>query len=64
MKEPVHLQKVNIITLLGCLMICFYGLYEAEKLAPIKTYDIVSEKIKTPKKIVMIADLHIDQEHH
>ena len=62
MKEPTHLQKVNIATLLICLMVCLYGLYEAEKLAPIKTYDIFSEKIKTPKKIVMMADLHIDQD--
>lgn len=60
MKDPQYLKKVNIITLLGCLLLCLYGVYEAEKQAKIITYDIVSEKIKTPQKVVMLSDLHID----
>lgn len=60
MKNPPLLQKVNLITIIVCLLVCFYGLYEAEKNATIKSYDIVSSKIKEPTKIVMLSDLHLD----
>ena len=60
MKEPQHLKKINLITILMCLCLCIYGFYEAEKQANFLTYDITSEKIKAPVKIVMLSDLHID----
>lgn len=60
MKNPIHLQKANIITIIACLGICLYGYYEAEKTAQIVAYDITSPKIKKPTKVVMLSDLHID----
>ncbi len=62
MKDPAHLQTLNIITFIVCLLLSIYGLYEAEKPAKIVTHDIVSAKIKTPLKMVMISDLHIDED--
>ena len=41
-------------------MFCFYGVYEAKKDAPVKTYDITSPKVKKETKILMLSDLHID----
>lgn len=60
MKNPRILQIVNIITFISCLLFCFYGVYEAEKQAAIKTYDITSPKVTKITKIVMLSDLHID----
>lgn len=60
LKNPPLLKKVNILTILFCLLVCLYGFYEAEKAAAIKTYDISSQKIKEPVKVVMLSDLHID----
>lgn len=60
MKNPSLLQKVNIYTLLFCFAFCLYGVYEAEKNAAIKTYDISSSKIKKETRLVMLSDLHID----
>lgn len=60
MKDVSRLQKANIVTFILCLMICFYGYYEAEKEAPFVTHEIVSSKIQEPTKIIMLADLHID----
>lgn len=60
MKEPAHLQTINIITFICCLLLCIYGFYEAEKPAEIVTHNIVSAKIKTPVKVVMLSDLHIE----
>lgn len=62
MKEPVHLQSINLITVIGCLLLCLYSFYEAEKPAKIITHNIVSEKIKTPTKVVMMSDLHIEED--
>lgn len=59
-KNPSFLQKANIITFIFCLVFCFYGVYEAEKSASIKTHDIVSSKIKKETRLVMLSDLHID----
>lgn len=36
MKNPPLLQKVNIITFVFCLLFCFYGVYEAEKIRQLK----------------------------
>lgn len=60
MKNPPLLQKINIITLVFSLLFCLYGVYEAEKSAAVKSYDITSPKIKKETKIVMLSDLHID----
>lgn len=60
MKNPQLLKKINIATVIVCLCVCFYSMYEAEKNAAIKTYDIFSPKIKEPTKVVMLSDLHID----
>lgn len=60
MKNPPLLKKINILTLLFCLFVCLYGLYEAEKISAIKSYDITSSKIKAQTKVVMLSDLHID----
>ncbi len=60
MKNPPLLQKVNLITVIFCLLLCCYGVYEAEKDAAVKNYDIVSAKMKKPTKLVMLSDLHID----
>lgn len=60
MKNPPLLKKINILTIIFCLLVCLYGVYEAEKSAAIKTYDITSSKIKEPVKVVMLSDLHID----
>ena len=60
MNNPALLKKVNIITVLVSLLVCFYGLYEAERDARIKTLDIVNSKIKEDTKLVMLTDLHID----
>lgn len=60
MKNPPLLQKANIITVIFCLFFCLYGVYEAEKNAAIKTYDITSPKIKKETRVVMLSDLHID----
>ena len=60
MKEPQYLNKINQITILVCLFLCLFGFYEAEKQARILTYDITSEKIKSPAKIVMLSDTHIE----
>ncbi len=60
MNNPILLKKINVITILVSLLICFYGVYEAERDARIKTYDVVNSKIKEDTKIVMLTDLHID----
>lgn len=60
MKNPPLLKKINILTVVFCLFVCLYAVYEAEKSAAVKTYDITSAKIKTPTKVVMLSDLHID----
>ncbi len=60
MKNPQLLQKVNIYTLIFCFLFCLYGVYEAEKDAAIKSYDITSSKIKKQTRLVMLSDLHID----
>lgn len=60
MNNPILLKKINVITILVSLLICFYGVYEAERDARIKTYDVVNSKIKKDTKIVMLTDLHID----
>lgn len=59
-KNPLLLQKVNIVTFIFCLLFCFYGVYEAEKDARIVSYNISSPKIKEETKVVMMSDLHID----
>lgn len=60
MKNPVVLKKVNIFTFIFCFLFCLYGIYEAKKDAPVKTYDITSPKVKKETKIIMLSDLHID----
>lgn len=60
MKNPPLLKKVNIITFVFCFLFCLYGVYEAKKDAPVKTYDIISPKVKKETKIIMLSDLHID----
>lgn len=60
LKEVDKLQKVNIMTIVLTLLVCFYSLYEAEKNPQIKSYDIQSAKIKQETKLVMLSDLHID----
>lgn len=60
MKNPPLLKKINILTFIFCLFVCLYAVYEAEKNAAIKTYDITSPKIKEDTKVVMLTDLHID----
>ncbi len=60
LKNTALLNKINIGTIIFCLMFCLYGLYEAEKMPAIKTYDISSPKIKEATKVVMLSDLHID----
>lgn len=62
MKNPKPLQTANIITIMFCLCISLYGVYEAEKDANIVNYDIVSPKIKKETKVVMLSDLHIDRD--
>lgn len=59
MKNSPYLSKANFWTLFACLLVCLYGLYEAEKNAQILSYEISSPKIKKETKIVMLADLHI-----
>ena len=59
-KNPPHLGKVNVYTIIITFLICIYGVFEAEKLPQVKTYDIVSPKIKENTKVVMLSDLHID----
>ncbi len=60
MKNPPLLKKINIITVVFCVFVCVYAAYEAEKAAAVKTYDIISPKIKEETKVVMMSDLHID----
>lgn len=60
MKNPPLLKKINILTVIFCFFVCIYAVYEAEKDAAIKTYDISSPKIKETTKVVMMSDLHID----
>ena len=60
LKNTALLNKVNVGTIVFCLLFCLYGLYEAEKMPAIKTYDISSPKIKEATKVVMLSDLHID----
>ena len=60
LKNTALLNKVNVGTIVFCLLFCLYGLYEAEKMPTIKTYDISSPKIKEATKVVMLSDLHID----
>ena len=60
MNNPILLRKVNIITIFVSLLVCFYGVYEAQKDAKIKTHDIINSKIKENTKVVMLTDLHID----
>ena len=60
MKNPQHLEKINLITILGCLALCLHGFYEAERQARVLTYNITSEKIESPVKIVMLSDIHIE----
>jgi len=62
MKDPKPLQTANIITIIICLCISCYGVYEAEKDADIISYEISSPKIKSNTKIVMLSDLHIDRD--
>ncbi len=59
-KNPPHLEKVNICTAIFALLVCIYGVYEANKTPKILEYDIVSPKIKENSRVVMISDLHID----
>ncbi len=59
-KNPPCLGKVNVYTIIITFLICIYGVFEAEKLPQVKTYDIVSPKIKENTKVVMLSDLHID----
>ncbi|MCM1324746.1 MAG: metallophosphoesterase [Acetobacter sp.] len=60
MKNPLLLKKINIATIVVCVAVCIYGVYEAEKNAAIKTFEITSAKVKEPTKVVMLSDLHID----
>ncbi len=60
LKNNALLNKINLGTIVFCLLFCLYGLYEAEKMPAIKTYDISSPKIKEATKVVMLSDLHID----
>ena len=60
LKNTALLSKINIGTLIFCLLFCLYGVYEAEKMPAVKTYEISSPKIKEATKIVMLSDLHID----
>lgn len=62
MKNPQLLQKINLITLILCGAICMYAVYAAEKMPQVRTYDIVSSKVKEKTKIVMLSDLHIDKD--
>ncbi|MBR5154383.1 MAG: metallophosphoesterase [Alphaproteobacteria bacterium] len=59
-KNPPHLGKINLITIIFSLAFCLYGVYEAEKTPQILTHTIASPKIKKPTTVVMISDLHID----
>lgn len=59
-KNPPYLGKVNVYTIVVTFLICIYGVYEADKIPQIKSYDIVSPKIKESTKVVMLSDLHID----
>lgn len=60
LKDGKLLQKANIVTAVLTLIVCFYGVYEAEKNPQFKSYDIQSKKIKEETKLVMLSDLHID----
>ncbi len=60
MKNAEVLQKANIVTVILCLLICGYSVYEAEKDAPIKEIEITSPKVLKETKVVMLSDLHID----
>ncbi len=60
LKNNALLNKINLGTIVFCLLFCLYGMYEAEKMPAIKTYDISSPKIKEATKIVMLSDLHIE----
>ncbi len=59
-KNPPHLEKINIYTAVFTLLFCIYGVYEAEKIPSIKSFNIQSTKIKENTKVVMLSDLHID----
>ena len=60
MKDAILLQKVNLYTLAFALLFCLYGVFEAEKIPAVRTYDISSPKIKENTRWVMLSDLHID----
>ena len=60
MDNPELLLKLNLGTIVLCVLLCGYGVYEGTKEPVLKTYDIVSQKIKKPTKVVMLADTHID----
>lgn len=60
MKDAILLQKVNLYTLAFALLFCLYGVFEAEKIPAVRTYDISSPKIKENTRLVMLSDLHID----
>lgn len=59
-KNPPYLEKANIYTAIFTLLICVYGVYEAEKMPQILKHEIVTPKIKENTRVVMLSDLHID----
>ncbi|MBR5598670.1 MAG: metallophosphoesterase [Alphaproteobacteria bacterium] len=59
-KNPPHINTINLLTMLVTLLVSVYGVYEANKLPRILTYNIESPKIKESTKVVMLSDLHID----
>jgi len=60
LKDPSLLSKANIYTFIITLLVCFYGVYEAQKMPDIKSFQIASPKIKAKTRVVMLSDLHID----
>ncbi len=59
-KNPPYLEKANIYTAIFTLLICIYGVYEAEKMPQVLKHDIITSKIKENTRVVMLSDLHID----
>lgn len=55
------LNYSNLWTLLICLVISVYGVYEATKTPAVKEYVISDPRILQDTKIVIASDLHIDQ---
>lgn len=61
-KDAAWLNKLNIIAVIFSLLVFSYALYEGLKDPDIKEVELVSSKIKDKFDIVLITDIHIDQE--